>query len=64
MTNAKKNKLSQAEKNSLAFKYVRLAIGRHRGENGNIKTEMAAIRATLGMTHKEIIKEAERLTLS
>lgn len=61
--NERKDNLSPSQKDVLVFKYVQLSIHRHRGANGDTKTEMANIRSELGMTHKQIIREAERITV-
>ncbi len=56
------SKLTTAEKDRLVFKYIRLAINRKNGANGEVKKTMEEIRKALDMSHKDIIREAERLT--
>lgn len=51
------------EKNSLVFRYVQLAIRRKRGENGDVKKTLEDLRQKLGMSHDEIIQEAQKKTM-
>ncbi|MCL4391880.1 hypothetical protein M1413_00930 [Patescibacteria group bacterium] len=54
--------LGKAEKDGLVFKYIRLAINKKNGANGEVRKEMEEIRKILNMSHGDIIKEAKRLT--
>ena len=57
-----KSKLTKAEKDGLVFRYIRLAINKKNGADGEVKKEMEEIREALNMSHEDIIREAERLT--
>lgn len=55
--------MTQSEKDILIFKYVQLAIQKKQSKDGGIGETLREIRKKLGMSHKQIIKEAERKTV-
>lgn len=47
----------------LLLEYTKLATGKIRGKNGEVKKRMDEILATLSMNHEKILEEAEDLLI-